>query len=98
MLFQEGQKFDVGSDQCLKQKGIIQNKRVVFYFQDLKPGKYAIMVFHDENEDGELKTNFIGMPKEGVGTSNNHQGIPSFRKCQFEIKGNKELGISMVYL
>jgi uncharacterized protein (DUF2141 family) len=31
------------------------------------PGDYAISVFHDENSNGKLDRNFMGMPKEGVG-------------------------------
>ncbi len=32
-------------------------------------GKYAITTFHDENSNFELDTNFIGIPKEGLGFS-----------------------------
>ncbi len=41
-------------------------------FSDLPAGTYAISVFHDENDDGVLNTNFLGMPREGYGFSNNH--------------------------
>src|SRR5688572_30333967 len=34
-------------------------------FENLKAGDYAVSVIHDENENGELDTNAIGMPKEG---------------------------------
>jgi uncharacterized protein (DUF2141 family) len=38
-------------------------------FRDVPPGVFAVSVFHDEDGDGELKTNFIGIPKEGIGFS-----------------------------
>ncbi len=38
---------------------------------DIPPGTYAIKLHVDENENGELDTNFIGIPKEQYGTSNN---------------------------
>jgi len=96
LLYEEGQDF--GSKSGVIQKGLIKNQSVSFTYFGVEKGKYALMVFHDQNENGKLDTNFLGMPKEGVGNSNNHRGIPSFRKCQFEISGDKEISISMVYL
>ena len=34
-------------------------------------GDYALSVFYDQDGDGKLKTNFIGMPKEPIALSNN---------------------------
>jgi uncharacterized protein (DUF2141 family) len=50
-------------------------------FRDVKPGSYAVMVMHDENDNGSLDTNFIGMPKEGYGFSNNPDVM---RRATFE--------------
>lgn len=47
----------------------------------LKPGRYAIILFHDENQDGRLDKNLLGIPNEGFGFSNNVIGFfgpPSF--------------------
>lgn len=54
-------------------------------FTGLKPGKYAVSAFHDADKDGKLKTNFIGIPKEPVGVSNNPGGMPSFSKSQVAV-------------
>jgi uncharacterized protein (DUF2141 family) len=35
-----------------------------FQFRDLPVGDYAIALFHDENDNGKLDTNLMGMPKE----------------------------------
>ena len=64
---------------------------------DLPPGTYAIMVFHDEDDNNELKTNWFGMPKEGVGNSNNHKGIPSYKKSVFKLYKNKTITINLWY-
>jgi uncharacterized protein (DUF2141 family) len=40
------------------------------------------VLFHDENENKELDTNFIGIPREGMGTTNNKK--PKFRAPKFE--------------
>ena len=62
-------------------------------------GVYAIKVFHDENSNEKLDTNFVGFPKEGFGFSNNamgRMGPPSFDQAKFELaSGSLRLEISM---
>lgn len=51
-------------------------------FTNLKPGAYAVIVFHDENDNGKLDENSWGVPTEGYGFSNNAEGFlaaPSFK-------------------
>jgi uncharacterized protein (DUF2141 family) len=71
-------------------------------FDGLAPGTYAISVFHDENGNGKLDTNFIGMPREGVGSSNNvkpHFGPPKFKDAAFPFSGSPlRLEITMIYM
>lgn len=43
---------------------------------DLPPGEYALSAFHDVDGDGKLARNFIGIPKEPAGFSND--AVPSF--------------------
>lgn len=40
-------------------------------FSNIEPGTYAIAVVHDENGNGKLDKNFVGVPSEGYGVSNN---------------------------
>jgi uncharacterized protein (DUF2141 family) len=57
-------------------------------FSDLPAGVYAISIFHDENDDGVLNTNLLGMPKEGYGVSNNHvhsTRAPDFEESSFRL-------------
>jgi len=51
-------------------------------FEDLAFGIYAIKLFHDENNNGELDTNFLGIPSEDYGFSNNAKG--SFGPASWE--------------
>jgi len=37
----------------------------------IEPGVYAIQAFHDENDNFDLDRNFLGLPQEGMGFSNN---------------------------
>src|SRR5215470_15518222 len=45
----------------------ISERRANCQFTGLAPGTYAVSVFHDENSNGRLDTNFMGIPREGVG-------------------------------
>lgn len=56
-------------------------------FADLPPGRYAVTAMHDENGNGKLDTNLIGMPLEGYGFSNNPQVMrkPTFEEAAFDI-------------
>jgi uncharacterized protein (DUF2141 family) len=54
----------------------------------LPPGEYALSVFHDLEGDGRLARNFIGLPKEPAGLSNNVRprfGPPRFDKAKFTL-------------
>ena len=51
-------------------------------------GVYAIQAYLDENDNGHVDRNAIGIPKEGVGFSNDagfFLGPPSWRVARFEI-------------
>jgi uncharacterized protein (DUF2141 family) len=55
---------------------------------DLPPGEYALSIFHDSNNNGELDTNFIGIPKEPVALSNNARpkfGPPKYKDAVFTL-------------
>lgn len=55
---------------------------------DLPPGDYALSVFQDVENDGKLARNFIGIPKEPAGLSNNLRpkfGPPRFKDAKFTV-------------
>jgi uncharacterized protein (DUF2141 family) len=61
---------------------------VTVVFENLKQGDYAISVIHDENENGELDKNIMGIPKEGFAFGNNAMGTfgpPSFEKAKITL-------------
>ena len=70
-------------------------------FEDIPPGTYAITVIHDENMDGKLDTNWLGIPKEGYGFSNDVKALlggPSFSAASFQYNGGTlDLTISLHY-
>ena len=70
-------------------------------FKGLHEGVYAVSVFHDENMNQKLDKNFVGVPKEGYGASNNPKkkmGPPSFEETKFELSGSEQsLEIKLIY-
>ena len=70
-------------------------------FTNLPEGIYAVSVFHDENMNQKLDKNFMGIPKEGYGASNNPKkkmGPPSFQETKFQLSGTLQvLEIKLMY-
>lgn len=55
---------------------------------DLPPGTYAVSVYDDLNGNHKLDHNFLGIPREPVGASNNPRGRvgpPRFDACSFRV-------------
>ena len=70
-------------------------------FDDLQNAQYAIRYFHDENENEELDTNFLGIPKEGIGFSNDALGKfgpKDFREWLFDVKVDTTVRMTTKYL
>jgi len=65
------------------------------------PGTYAIAVFHDENDNHHFDTNFLGLPVEGYGFSNNaaiSMGPPAFGSVRFTAhQGDNAVPIRLRY-
>ncbi len=70
-------------------------------FEDIPHGTYAMAVIHDENMNGKLDTDWLGIPTEGYGFSNDATGIigaPSFSAASFHYDGqNVDLTMSLHY-
>jgi uncharacterized protein (DUF2141 family) len=67
----------------------------------LPEGRYAIAVLHDENSNHKLDRNFIGIPKEGFGFSNNprvHLTAPAFDIAALPLAcPTTEVSIQLIY-
>jgi uncharacterized protein (DUF2141 family) len=60
----------------------IREQTAIHTFINIPQGEYALKVFHDEDENGELNANFLGIPSEAYGFSNNARG--SFGPASWE--------------
>jgi uncharacterized protein (DUF2141 family) len=62
-------------------------------FSAIAPGTYAVVLFHDENSDGKFNRDWLGLPKEGYGFSNDaptHWHAPTFDAARFPFTGGIE--------
>lgn len=72
---------------------------VSLQFSDLPPGKYAFILYHDEDNNGKMDKRFGMIPIEGYGLSNNIKafGKPSFDECAFSIPEVKSQTVELKY-
>ena len=70
-------------------------------FEDLPYGDYAIGLLHDENVNGKMNKNFLGMPKEGFAFSRNYKVMfraPKYEEANFNVDSSeKNVTIYMQY-
>lgn len=79
---------------------LITDNKCIITINDLKDGGYAIRYFHDENSNKELDMNFLGIPKEGIGFSNDAYGIfgpKKFEEWIFEVKDSTQIKLTTTY-
>lgn len=99
ILFQGEEGFPSQKDKALSyNSGKVSGGKATVVFKNLPKGSYAITTLHDENGNGEMDTNFLGVPKEAYGASNDANctfGPPKYKDATFEITGDKSITIQM---
>jgi uncharacterized protein (DUF2141 family) len=76
----------------------IKNNESVVTFENLPAGEYAISTYHDENNNGKLDKNMMGIPSEDYAASNNAKGFmgpPSYKDAKFTV--SKDSKIQIIY-
>jgi uncharacterized protein (DUF2141 family) len=100
-LYDDPDKFPGRAGVIQSGRAKIQAGRAEFTFRDLKPGRYAVSLFHDENDDGQFNRSLIGLPLEGYGFSNNPRVVlsaPSFDACAVAVgQAGAETTVKIAY-
>jgi len=103
-LFQSAKGFPSDAAQAIRTQASDidpQTLSAEITFTGLSEGTYAVSVFHDENMNQKLDKNFMGIPKEGYGASNNpgkRMGPPRFEDAEFTLNGaERPLEIKLLY-
>ena len=103
LLFNTADGFPNVSTKAINSARIRATKgRVTHEIRGLAPGRYAVTVIHDENNNKKLDTNLFGIPKEGWGTSRNPRPrtrAPRWSESSFALKtgSTRDVAISLVY-
>ena len=90
VLISDENKNEIASATFIKAKGL----KAEVSFDSIYSGRYAIQFYHDENQNGKLDLNLIGIPKESYGSSNDVKpvlGPPKFEKMLFNLTENKKV-------
>jgi uncharacterized protein (DUF2141 family) len=69
----------------------VDGQSVTWKITDVSYGDYGVAVFHDENSNGKMDKNVLGVPLEPYGFSNNVRitfGPPKWEKCKLTVKGS----------
>lgn len=77
----------------------IEGSTATVVFKNIPEGTYAISLFHDENSNEKLDTNFMGIPKEAYACSNNAKGFmsaPEWEDAKFEV-GDKNIDLIITF-
>ncbi len=79
-------------------KAVILADKTSYTFKNLQKDTYAVAVFQDKNLNDKIDKNFIGIPIEPYGFSNDAKGFmgpPSFEDAKFELKKDRTIPIKM---
>lgn len=77
-----------------------QTGSVLIEFPGLTPGDYAVQLYHDENANGKVDMNMVGLPLEGFGFSNTPLvagGIPEFDKMKVSLSADSTATAVLAY-
>jgi uncharacterized protein (DUF2141 family) len=70
--------------------------KTVLVFTGLAPGRYALSSYHDENGNGKMDTNVLGMPTERYGfTGSPTMGAPAFGEAAVDVQADTTLRVTL---
>ena len=76
----------------------VSDNTMNYTIKGLKHGQYALAIFHDLNSDTICNRNFMGIPTEDFGFSNNVRPFlspPSFEDAKIDLKKNIMINIKL---
>lgn len=71
-----------------KTKVRVVDQKAQVIFTNLPYGSYGVSLYHDENANGTMDKNAMGIPKEAYGFSNNAKGFfgkPNYKDVMFQL-------------
>ena len=78
---------------------MVVDQKVQVVFTNLSYGRYGVSLYHDENANGKMDKNAMGIPKEAYGFSNNAKGFfgkPDYTNVAFQLNSaEKQITINL---
>lgn len=103
-VFQDAEGFPDDPSKAVRQQSVDIDPNTMsaeVTFKDLPQGTFAVSVLHDENGNGKMDKNFVGIPKEGYGASNNpkkKKRAPRFDEAKFSLNSSGQtIEITLIY-
>ena len=95
LVFDSAEDYAADRNPVIAGRSRVQADAMAVTLHDLPPGNYAVKLFHDANQNGELDTNMVGLPTEGYGFSNNagRFGPPDFDAAAVEVKADTRIDV-----
>lgn len=97
-IFDNSDEFPKSINSYSKTRVPVNSEICQYTFQDIPYGQYAVAVYHDLDKNGELDRNWLGIPKEPYGFSNNASskiGPPDYEDAIVEIDGDINIEIRL---
>jgi uncharacterized protein (DUF2141 family) len=98
-LFNQPEAFPKNPEKAVaKQRIPVSGGAATVEFRNLAAGTYAVAAYHDANGNGKMDANFLGIPKEPTGSSNDakgRMGPPSFKDAQIQLNSDLTIQITM---
>lgn len=97
-LYDNAKAFSGKGEPLACERVTVANKTAAAVFEAVPEGTYAVSVVHDENNNQKFDTNFLGIPKEGYGASQNKlpfAAAPKFEENKFVVKNNAAVSVNI---
>ena len=97
-MYDNAAGFDEGETAPVRAVAVdVDAETVSISFDELEAGDYAIKLYHDANDNGEMDQNMLGLPKEGYGFSGNggRFGPPPFTEAAFAVVDDTDNTVSI---
>ncbi len=94
----ESKGFPIVGEEIVGSNIEVKEASITHTFTNLSAGIYAISIFQDANDNGQIDKNFFGAPTEPYGFSTNTYGMfgpPDFADVSFEVKDNETVSLTI---
>ena len=99
-IFDSREKFPKAEQDYRQLRFPVQANQSSFVIKDIQLRNCAVAIYHDQNSDGKCNLNFLGIPKEGYGFSNNVKPrfrAPAYESCKINLQESANITVKLIY-